>query len=262
MIFVYRAAVVALATFASALAGLCLQWLLPASYAAESKGMTGSVVGLVASLLSLVLGLLIWTSHGLFTTQQSQWQPIRRSIGLLDYTLKGYRPEAALGRGLLRDHLKRLRARFLDSDAEGRRLVYLADLPADVLAMRAFFASLHPTNDEQRQSFASARDPFTTIVETQVTMIRTLTNPVPNLLLYVVLGWSCLLFFGYGLLSAIDPVTVVLAAFGAAAVASAVFLILELSDPYTGLLRMSDPGVEGFLRALMEAEEKEAPSAE
>ena len=74
MIFVYRAAIVALATFVSALAGFGAHWFLPAAYVVESKGMVGSVVGLVASLLSLVLSLLIWTSHGLFTTQQSQLQ--------------------------------------------------------------------------------------------------------------------------------------------------------------------------------------------
>ena len=67
--FVYRAAIVAVATFLSALAGFGAHSALPAAYVAESKGMVGLVVGLVASLLSLVLSLLIWTSHGLFTTQ-------------------------------------------------------------------------------------------------------------------------------------------------------------------------------------------------
>ena len=73
MIFVYHAAIAAIATFVSALAGFGAHSVLPAAYVVESKGMVGSVVGLVASLLSLVLSLLIWTSHGIFTTQQSQF---------------------------------------------------------------------------------------------------------------------------------------------------------------------------------------------
>ena len=56
LVFVNRAAIVALATFASALVGFGLQHLLPAAYVADSKGMIGSVVGLVALLLSLVQG--------------------------------------------------------------------------------------------------------------------------------------------------------------------------------------------------------------
>ena len=73
--------------------------------------MVGSVVGLVASLLSLVLSLLIWTSYGLFTTQQSQLQTLGRSIIQLDFALSGYGSEALQGRALLEEHVKRLRAR-------------------------------------------------------------------------------------------------------------------------------------------------------
>ena len=93
MIFVYRAAIVAVATFVSALAGFGAHSVLPAAYVAELKGMVGLVVGLVASLLSLVLSLLIWTSHGLCTAQQSQLQTIGSSIIRLDFVLKAYGPE-------------------------------------------------------------------------------------------------------------------------------------------------------------------------
>ena len=93
MVFVRRAATVALLTFASALAGFGVHGFLPANYVVESRSMVGSVVGLVASLLSLVLSLLIWTSHGLFTTQQSQLQAIGRSIIQLDFALTGYGSE-------------------------------------------------------------------------------------------------------------------------------------------------------------------------
>ena len=174
MIFVYRAAIVAVATFVSALAGFGAHWVLPAAYVVESKGMVGSVVGLVASLLSLVLSLLIWTSHGLCTTQQSQLQTIGSSIIRLDFVLKAYGPEAERGRALLREHVKRIRAR-LWSNLDERRFIYHAiyhaDVPEDVHRMIAFFVSLRPANDEQRQYLASARDILGTIVETQVTMI-------------------------------------------------------------------------------------------
>ena len=179
MIFVYRAAIVAVATFVSALAGFGAHSVLPAAYVAESKGMVGLIVGLVASLLSLVLSLLIWTGHGLCTAQQSQLQTIGSSIIRLDFVLKAYGPEGE------------------------RRCIYHAvyhtDVPEDVHRMIAFSISLRPANDEQSQYLASARDILGTIAETQVTMIRSPVNRVPFLLLAVVLGWSCVLFFGYGL---------------------------------------------------------------
>jgi len=58
------------------------------------------------------------------------------------------------------------------------------------------------------------------------------------------------LFFGYGLLSDVDPLTIVLAAVGAICVASAVLLILELSGPYSGLFRMPHEGFDGLVRVL------------
>ncbi len=214
------------------LAGFGLQSLLPASYVAASKGMIASVVGLDATLLALVLGLLIWTSHGLFNAQQSQLQTIGRAIIQLDLAFNAYGPEAAPGRAELRKHHKRARARLRTNDPHGRRFVVFADLPAEVLPMRAVFASLRPIGEEQRQNLATARDLFATIVDTQVTMMRSLVDPVPNLLLNVVLGWSCVLFFGYGLQSTMNALTAVMAALGAVSVGSAAFLILELSDPY------------------------------
>jgi hypothetical protein len=71
-------------------------------------------------------------------------------------------------------------------------------------------------------------------------MIRSLGDRVPVFLLIVVLGWSFVLFFGYGLLTGINMLAAVVAALGAAAVASAILMILELSDPYSGLFRMRD----------------------
>jgi hypothetical protein len=249
MTFVYRAAIVAVATFVSALAGFGAHSVLPAAYVAESKGMVGLVVGLVASLLSLVLSLLIWTGHGLCTAQQSQLQTIGSSIIRLDFVLKAYGPEAEPGRALLREHVERIRAR-LWSNLNERGFIYRADVPEDVHRMIAFFVSLRPANDEQRQYLASARDIFGTIVETQVTIFRSLVDRVPSLLLVVVLGWSCVLFFGYGLLSDVDALTIVLAALGAICVASAVLLILELSDPYSGLFRMPHESFDGLVRLL------------
>ncbi len=58
------------------------------------------------------------------------------------------------------------------------------------------------------------------------------------------------MFFGYGLLSDLDALTVVLAALGSICVGSPVFLILELSDPYSGLFWMPRDGFDMLIRAL------------
>lgn len=253
MMFVYRSVIIALVIFASALAGFGVQWLLPAAYISDSKNMISSVAGLDATLLALVLGLLIWTSHGLFTAQQSQLQTIARSMVLLDIAFAEYGPEAVKGRRELRESLVRARARLWTDRTRPDRMEY-SDVTAEVLPMRAVFTSLRPTNDDQRQHLATARDQFDTIVDTELTMMRSLVNPVPNLLLTVVVGWACLLFFGYGLMATVNVLTTFMAALGAISVGSAAFLILELSDPYVGLFKMSHDGFDALLFALTPAD--------
>ena len=66
---------------------------------------------------------------------------------------------------------------------------------------------------------------------------------------------KCVLFFGDGLLSDVDALTIVLAALGAICVASAVLLILELSDPYSGLFRMPHEGFDAIIRVLTKGAE-------
>jgi hypothetical protein len=99
------------------------------------------------------------------------------------------------------------------------------------------------------------------IVETQVTMARTLTNQVPAVLLNVVATWACLLFLAFALQATINALTVVTAALGAASVASAVFLILELSNPYVGLLKMPHAGFDRLVRILAERGDKATDAA-
>ncbi len=249
MIFVYRAAIAALTTFVSALTGMFAQWLLTASYVDDSRSMIGSVVGLVATLLSVVIGLLVWTSYGLFNTQQSDVETLGRSIAYVGFFLRQFGPEAIAARAVLRKQALQARSRFWPDDAGGRpRPIVYETVHADVQTMFAALAALRPTDEEQLQSLAMVRENFAKFIETQMSMIRTLANRVPNLLLNVVAGWACALFFGYGLLAGINALTFFMAVLGSAAVASATFLILEMSDPYSGLFRISSASFDQLIR--------------
>jgi len=250
MVFVYRAAIVALAAFTAALAGFGLQWLLPGGYLALSKGMIGLVVSLVASLLSIVLGLSIWTSHGYFTDQYRELQTIGFSVMRLDFELKTYGPDTSPVRTLLREQVLHTRVRFWSGVThQGQRSAF-NEVLADADAMFAALDRLGPTSGEQKEHLATARENYTTFLHSQITMIRTLAYRVPSFLLTVVLGWSCLLFFGYGLLAGINVLTGVVAALGAAAVASAILVILELRDPFSCLFRMPDWELEMLIKTL------------
>ena len=185
-----RTLIVALVTFVSGLLGFFLQWLLPVQEVAGAKDMIGSIIVFVTSLLALVLGLLVWTTYGVYTNQNAESQSLGPLILKLDFALEQYGPEADRGRDLLRAAVVRARDRFWGGRAVG--VTPYAQLRADLHDIMGFFATLEPTTDQQKQIITTAMPNFMEVVETTLLMTRQLANPVPKLLLYVVVGWSAL----------------------------------------------------------------------
>jgi hypothetical protein len=240
--------VVALLTFASGLLGFFLQWVLPVQDIADARGMIGSVIGLVTLLLALVLGLLIWTTYGVYTNQNTESRSLGPLILKLDFSLEQYGPAAKGGRDLLRAAVVRARDRFWDGRAVG--VTPYAQLRADLHEIMGFFANLDPTTDQQKQLITTALPDFMQVVETTLLMTRQLANPVPKLLLFVVIGWAALLFMSLGLLGTFNALSVAIEALGSITVASAIYMILEFSQPYSGLFRISPVGVDNLISVL------------
>jgi hypothetical protein len=245
-----RTVIVALMTFASGFFGFFLQWLLPVQHLADAKGMIGSIIGLVTLLLALVLGLLIWASYSVYSYQNTESQSLGPLILKLDFALEQYGPEAVRGRELLRAAVVRGREWFWSGGDRTDGVSPYAQLRADLHDITAFFTGLEPATEQQKQIIVTAMPNFLLAVETTLLMSRRLVNPAPKLLIFVVIGWSALLFMSYGLLGAFNAVSVVAVALGSIAVASAVFVVLEFSQPYSGLFRISPVGVDDLIAAL------------
>jgi hypothetical protein len=245
-----RTLIVALLTFASGLLGFFLQWLLPVQEVSGAKDMIGSIIGLVTLLLALVLGLLIWTTYGVYTSQNTESQSLGPLILKLDLALEQYGPEANRGRDLLRAAVVRARDRFWGGGGRMDGVTPYAQLRADLHDIIGFFATLEPATDQQKQIITTAMPNFMQVVETTLLMTRQLANPVPKFLLFVVVGWAALLFMSFGLLGALNGFSVGIQALGSIAVASAIYLIIEFSQPYSGLFRISPVGVDNLIAVL------------
>jgi uncharacterized membrane protein len=66
-----------------------------------------------------------------------------------------------------------------------------------------------------------------------------LNNALSRSFMTILISWACLLFFGFGMLARSNRASVAGLAVGAISVASAIFLIVELSDPYSSVFRLS-----------------------
>jgi len=253
-----RAIGIALTLFAASVIGMALQWVVPGQVLTEAKGTVGAMVGLVTLLLALVLGLLVFTAFSVFTTQRDEAQSLGPIIIELDLALGQYGPEAAQGRLGLRAALERSRARFFGDADHGPRPYTAEEMGATLSGLANYFDSLQPSTDTQRRCLDSARDLAKKFADTQMLMARQLANPFPPYVLIVVVCWASALFLGNGLVAAPNVVTVVAHLAGATAIGSAIFLMLELSQPYIGVVRLSSAGLDRLIQLLGEADVKRA----
>lgn len=232
-----------IAMFASGVLGLALQRVLPNSHTSErSRDIIGGVVGLITLLLALVLGLLIWTAYGVTNTQKADLQLLSARALEFDLEMKQYGPEAERARDMLRTEIVWAHEQFW-GDENAKSEAYQASYK-NMGSMSDFLNGLSPKDDKQKQLLGAAGQHYAGIGETRLLMSLQLVDPISWPLITTVIAWSCLLFCGFGLLSRMNATTLCVLALGACSVASAIFLILELSQPYTSLLRISPAGLE------------------
>jgi hypothetical protein len=252
-----RSIAVAAITFGASLVGMALQWVVPADMLTASKGSVGAMVGLVTLLLALVLGLLVFTAFSVFTIQRDEAYSLGPIVAEIDLALEQYGPEAAGGRAGMRAALERSRVRFFGDAKHGPRPFTFEEMRAIFSSQNSFFDRLKPATDAQRGLVATAKDQVRKLADTQMLMARQLASPFPPHVLTVVVCWAAALFLGNGLVAAPNVVTVLAHLAGAISIAIAIFLILELSSPYTGLIRLSSAGIDRVLEILGNAAGKE-----
>jgi hypothetical protein len=243
----------AILVFAGGLSGLYLKRLLPDPHIDAARGMIGAVVGLVTLLLALVLGTIVGSAYGFYATQKAELEGLSTRALQLDLALAEFGPETKGFRAKMKEGMTGAYKMFwgpgnaVDSNPDALRVT--AALPS-LQAADEFLASLNPQTPAQRQALTAAGVNASLIQNLRITMSLQSASPISWPLLVVVVVWSVLLFFGFGLVSPTNATTVTALALGAFAVASAVFLIIELSHPYTGLFRIPPGALEETIDAL------------
>jgi hypothetical protein len=116
--------------------------------------------------------------------------------------------------------------------------------------MVARFSALTPATDSQKQLLGAIAADEAQIQQTRLLMSLQLASPISWPLLVVVASWSILLFCGFGILSRLNVTTLAALTFGSFAIASAIFLILELNEPFSGLFKIPSAAIEQTIEAL------------
>jgi hypothetical protein len=244
---------VTLLAFASGVAGLYLQKLLPPPHTTDrSRDMITAIIGLISLLLALVLGTLIGSAFSFYSTQKSEMNSFAARALQLDLALAEYGTETAQARQMMKNTLTNVRKMLWWGTAPGERPPNLdvAEPLKGLRFMDEYVASLDPKTPAQKQFQAAAASDASGMEQTRLLISLQLASPVSWPLVVIVVSWALILFCGFGVLSRINPTTVVALGFGAFAVGSALFLILELTQPFTGVFRVPSAAFDQMLAAL------------
>ena len=220
------------------LVGRILRRILPESHlSADSKDVVKLAMGLVATMSALVLGLLVSSAKGAYDTERSEVIQMAAKVTFLDRLLAAYGPEAAGARVLLRDSVEAGIQQMWPGEMR-RPMGFAPNAQAGNLVYGAI-QGLSPHNDMhaalKTQAAALAID---------LGQVRTLlaAQSVPSVstpMLIILVAWLIVIFLGFSVLAPPNATTILALMVSALAVSGAIFLILELDEPFGGLIGIS-----------------------
>jgi hypothetical protein len=246
------ALIVAPLIFACGLLGLSIRaWEPPNDTTDDTRDLINRTTGLVATLSALALGLLVSSANTFYNNQKTALEVVSAKTVQLDRLLGRIGPQTAPSREILKGVLQESYDRAWGSHR------YSASLPpADLTGatMDRLYLSLTTLRDasppDETYLLNRACDLVATIEDQRMQIALQVRNAIVWPLLVMLITWTSLLFFGFGVVGRLNLTSVLVMAVGAFAVGSAVFMIVELSAPYRGLLRIEPTPVLDAIAAI------------
>ena len=234
--------------FAGALLGMLLRKILPDDHlSSDSKDVVKLGMGLIGTMAALVLSLLISSAKGSYDTRSSEVTQMSANIMLLDRVLAHYGPEAREARDLLHGSVARL-IEQLWREPSAR-----SSPPTPTGGLEAFYdkiQALSPQNDAQRGLQAQALAISTGLGQTRWMLAGQSGRSIPKPFLVVMVCWLAIIFVSFGLFARPNTTVIVALFVCALSFSSAIFLILELDQPFEGLVQISSAPMREALARL------------
>ena len=233
--------------FGGAMLGMWLSSILPEHQLnAETKDVVKVGAGLIGTMAALLLGLLVASAKSSYDARSTEVTEMAANAVLLDRALAHYGPATSEVRGLLKVFVTQTIDEVWSKEdgQEGR-------LPSQASG-EAFdkLQELVPHSDAQRALQSQAESIMVNFVRTRLLLIAQGGTSISTTFLVVVVFWLTLLFVSFGLFAPRNVTATVTLLLAAISVAGALFLILELDHPFSGLIQISSAPLRNALSVL------------
>jgi hypothetical protein len=237
--------------FGGALIGVVVRPLLSEQHLhPDSRDVVKMTTGLIGTLAALVLGLLIASAKSSFDQKTNQVRQMTATIILLDDLLMQYGPEATHLRNLLRQSIQPLANRIWHEEQVPARRPVRFESSAESLAFETELERLAPANDTQRSLQSRAIAAFTEGAQLRLQLFAQTGGAIPVPFLVILVFWLSAIFVSFTLFARTNLIVMAALLVGALSFACAIFLVLELDNPFTGLMGISSATLRSALLPL------------
>jgi hypothetical protein len=237
--------VVYVCVMGGALTGIYLNRVLPPEHIKdETRQAVNIAVGVIATLTALVLGLMVASAKSSFDARADDIRQIAARIIILDRTLRDYGQESIDARDQLKKMIEARLKRFWAEELQTAGAPRLAEMES---VLRGRLLSLSPVNDTQKWLQARALTVVGDLEQTRWLLIEQSRKTIPRAFLVVLVFWLVVIFGTLGLFSPRNGTAYTIIFICALSVATAIFLVLELDQPFEGMLQVSDVPVRNAL---------------
>jgi hypothetical protein len=235
-------------TFVCISVGALLGMFLPGHHlSTDEKDVVRLGTGLIGTIAALVLGLLIASAKGSYDTQSTQVTQMTSNVVLLDNLLEQYGPETTEVRNLLRRGVVVLADRMWRENSSNIAKTSPFEASAESDAFFTKLQQLSPQNDSQRSLQPRAIQIATDIAQTRLLLFAQRNNSIPMPFLVVLIFWLTIIFGSFGLFAKPSATVCGSLFVFALSAAGAIYLVLELGQPFAGLMQISSAPLRSAL---------------
>lgn len=216
----------------------------------DSKEALKMCLSLLSTLSALVLGLMIASAKSSFDAQQSEVREIAVDLVQLDRALADY----GLSTEPTRRELKQVVTEFHRQTWAGERYridgLDSPELVEQGRKLEALVRALPADSEEEKITKSRIVGLTADLTRTRWLLSQHPESSIPRPFLFVLAFWLTALFATFALLSRRHATLTVCFFVCSLSVAGALFLIVELDQPFDGLIRVSDAPIRAAISRL------------
>jgi hypothetical protein len=239
-------------TFAGSLCGLLLRFMLPDHHLNEdARDVVQLGSGLIAAMAALVLGLLINSANNSLDTMSSELTETSATIVELDQSLASYGSETAELRQLLRKVVVAVLERRVGAENIAKEgTTEKVDIGKALRKIQRKLRSMSPQTNAQTILQSQALQEVTQVIHSRLLLLERRNRQISDLFLIVLIFWIIVIFVSFGLLAPRNRTLIGVLLVCALSVSAAIFILMEMNNPYEGFIRLEAAPLQSALEQL------------